>query len=1523
MNQSYVSDYIKSSWGKTNRSVLDVWKFKNAVEDHSKYNWAPLFKFGSWEWTWISVKLSNSNSWSDFSDIEKIQEERIKSFPEFLMDWVTRQIEEIVSKLTDFPTIFLILPDFTWIYDSNKSWEQNWQDYRQNSKKKSSFSNPTLTTKKIPWTHEKITQINSWIREAYEFISTLPLINLNQETVNITVPWISQVELDRAFLSRERTIEKWKEEVAKYTQMPWYSQNIPSEVDRLITKINKNKKIIQTYMDIPQHIKSLINKKEDYLEQIICNVEIISDIMWWRIWKNGERFKAWVELYILIKAILKSWQSFIDIFVNYEEECKECKNERHDLLNWEFQLVSMIVPEIPVIEFPKWPDIVIDLHNIRASLDVAIPEFVVTTKPINLPHLPELHLPNIPGLTVTLPDIPVLPEIKLPELPDIPSLPKVELPDLPPPPKLPKLFEWFEFIIDVAKLVVKAMCILKMSPFHPEWRAWDQIAFLTERNGFLWIDFLSKSFPKFSLPFVDSINVVTYVNLEFETEFLVELAEQLVKPVNSFTSDFTNVFKISIDDLDLSNTVPSNVDVEVGITSYKKWLENSLKTKSLIASSLVKHISEWLDYADKHKTETVSNSEFKKHIAEFLWNPKVAWNPEFDDLREAWKEVENYTFASEDELIKSLKKFNFEKYESLINIINSEKSKNKNLNKQINDFISWNVKVSLQDSSSIDKYNEKLSEYNQKSFENISKIVNYNEENSPKQEIKELWDNLLNRTQDVFGKYADDYRVYWTPLENYQKAKNFLASNNGLSIQNNSSWTCSPKWNSLNWDYSYNYSWIYVIENWRSYRLFDYISEVKWDEGTTVIDFDGDSDDDLLYFVNNTLYLKENLDKKADSKKIYLNEAPLVLNPSDNKILKWNFIEAVNNGYEADIANSIINLNFSALKDIYNYRLTYFNIIDKYLNPERDEINLTKNKNIIDWISWAWNINLIEENDLFAKRKDLVYINRIWNFRWLEITTNKLTSIKEDLLKWNSVLISNWTTIHSWPNYFEFKYKIDWYDDILTLRLEPYTNLEAKEDLMIIWINRWDWFVDTKEEITYKWDEVSKMKWHPMLFETKITFVGDKADIKDDSYIELYYYDNSELRLDFRDTYSWELYDLWYVSTEYLFSISRKNDYYYSRVNPFKNNLVWTSTDQILLSPQLKADKNTPEIALNGIKVPVYQEVEIDITDKVTEDSWLAWISKLFIDFFLETDTDWDLNTRNDDNSLPNLSVYKKEGAIYLKVWKFTSLIKKKIWINVIDENWNFWSKEIDFEIYSPIPEIESYDWVTISWRISEQLKDEPINFYKFRWWSLSKLWDEKGTLTVMTNDKWEYSLKTWLFKWWLIIKDSSWKDIASISEKTWKIELNSSSKLKYNIKALRQKDTNYPEIFIQDNSWKNIFNQILRVIWNLKVWLVTHFENIEKNWVYVKTHNQNEFWYYVLPENIRNNPWVFVWYKLSDENKNPVFQVYPDGRLEIPDSYKIIYDDYKNYIVLKILDNSWKQLFDVFYKIDADYVIN
>lgn len=238
-------------------------------------------------------------------------------------------------------------------------------------------------------------------------------------------------------------------------------------MDSLETNIG----ILHEYKEFPDRFADLINIKEVWLEQILCNIEAISSLLGEWISANGERFKAWVELYILIKAVLKSWQLFIDVFTGYEEECHQCKNERQDLQNFLFQLVSAVIPSPPIIEFPKWPDIILDLHNIRAGINIYLPDFQMNLRPIVLPTLPALSLPRSPSVSVNIPPLPLLPRFELPELPELPSLPTVELPDLPPPPKIPKLFGAVEAVLNIMKLVTKVMCILKSSPFVPEWRA--------------------------------------------------------------------------------------------------------------------------------------------------------------------------------------------------------------------------------------------------------------------------------------------------------------------------------------------------------------------------------------------------------------------------------------------------------------------------------------------------------------------------------------------------------------------------------------------------------------------------------------------------------------------------------------------------------------------------------------------------------------------------------------------------------------------------------------------------------------------------------------------------------------------------------------------------------------------------------------------------------------------------------------------------------------------------------------------
>jgi len=107
------------------------------------------------------------------------------------------------------------------------------------------------------------------------------------------------------------------------------------------------------------------------------------------------------------------------------------------------------------------------------------------------------------------------------------------------------------------------MCILKQSPFVPEWRAGDQIAFLTERNGYLPTDFIDIQMPAFSYSAISAIKVTTYVNLEFETEFIVEAVRAITAPIDKVTNNIVNMFDLQISDLDFSSTVPTSIDTNI------------------------------------------------------------------------------------------------------------------------------------------------------------------------------------------------------------------------------------------------------------------------------------------------------------------------------------------------------------------------------------------------------------------------------------------------------------------------------------------------------------------------------------------------------------------------------------------------------------------------------------------------------------------------------------------------------------------------------------------------------------------------------------------------------------------------------------------------------------------------------------------------------------------------------------------------------------------------------------------------
>src|SRR5690606_40980815 len=124
---------------------------------------------------------------------------------------------------------------------------------------------------------------------------------------------------------------------------------------------------------------------------------------------------TWAEVILTIKEVVLNIKELFDVFINFDTQCSLCANERNSNFSW-WSMLGLILPDLPIIEFPKLPNIVIDLSQIESTIDLEAPVLDINPKPIPLPPLPYFSLPDFPDihLVAKLPPLPVLP--RLPDL---------------------------------------------------------------------------------------------------------------------------------------------------------------------------------------------------------------------------------------------------------------------------------------------------------------------------------------------------------------------------------------------------------------------------------------------------------------------------------------------------------------------------------------------------------------------------------------------------------------------------------------------------------------------------------------------------------------------------------------------------------------------------------------------------------------------------------------------------------------------------------------------------------------------------------------------------------------------------------------------------------------------------------------------------------------------------------------------------------------------------------------------------
>lgn len=136
---------------------------------------------------------------------------------------------------------------------------------------------------------------------------------------------------------------------------------------------------------------------------------------------------------------------------------------------------------------------------------------------------------------------------------------------------------------------------------------------------------------------------------------------------------------------------------------------------------------------------------------------------------------------------------------------------------------------------------------------------------------------------------------------------------------------------------TYQYEGIYILDkNNNQVRLFDYIDGVDGKEELVYSDVDKDGDDDIIYRMDNSLYLKQNFLKDAETS--HFSDSPKVVSDWQNFLHMTSdgttskILAAPNHFEETFIASNEINFSFRPANSPSDnlFRFEYYDYVDRF-----------------------------------------------------------------------------------------------------------------------------------------------------------------------------------------------------------------------------------------------------------------------------------------------------------------------------------------------------------------------------------------------------------------------------------------------------------------------------------------------------------------------------------------------------------------------------------------------------------------
>lgn len=536
-----------------------------------------------------------------------------------LASWLDRELLEIMNKLLTLPTIRVILPDIQ---------NQFVDDLDRFEKQVDALGVPAAEGGTLKNVENTFNNVNNQLEQVYQVVSSLPLVTVNETSIDFKVPWVSSAEIGDFIREGEKYMEYYKRKIQSYKDVleqyqcpdPTASTSecvtnkvlsmFVANLDDFVKSLQANLAVLQSYMNFPRDLILFKRQLADYIRQFACILDTQSQMYGGWLSTIQNQIVGYMEVVATIMEVVKNFKKIIDIFSDFESACDVCTNERNANFGW-ITLLGLVIPDIPIIKFPKWPDVVLDMSDFDLNINLEMPTVHFVVEPIKLPKIPQITLPDLPALPdlqllLSLPALPILPELpKLPELPPLPGVPSITLPTLPPPPKLPDIGKQMKVPMDLLDLILKMWCLVKksFSPV-PEGYLKDHAVLLTNRPAYLTpLDLLKPKIGDIE-PFDTGFNEVrieTTIHLGLRFKAALEVVGDAAKEWNGAITDFSKFINEGSQSLvdQAAGKIQGLVDEAEGkalqgLEEAKAKLEEA---KAAVKETLGKDLGTALDYA--------------------------------------------------------------------------------------------------------------------------------------------------------------------------------------------------------------------------------------------------------------------------------------------------------------------------------------------------------------------------------------------------------------------------------------------------------------------------------------------------------------------------------------------------------------------------------------------------------------------------------------------------------------------------------------------------------------------------------------------------------------------------------------------------------------------------------------------------------------------------------------------------------------------------------------------------------------